>query len=121
MRARNVLCPRFGGKAIAHHLLLPLCGDPANLPAWSLENLGGPEAAILKARTSWANLCDEVRHLNPDVLVLSSEFLLRQTDGAEKTRLAGYLSGLSDDITPILYIRHPVEHFRSRLQEWLKT
>ena len=121
MLARKVLYPRFGGNAIAHHLLLPLCGDPANLPPWSLENLGGPEAAIQKARTAWANLCNEVRQRDPDVLVLSSEMLLGQTDGAEKARLADYMSGLSDDITPILYIRHPVEHYRSRLQEWLKT
>ena len=121
LRARKVLYPRFGGNAIAHHLLVPLCGDPTNLPAWSLENIGGPEAAIRNAQAAWSSIGVDVRRLNPDLLVLSSEFLWRQTDGAEKARLAVYLSELSCDITPILYIRHPVDHYRSRLQEWLKA
>lgn len=121
LNARKILYPRFGGNAIAHHLLLPLCGTAANLPAWSLANLGGPDAAAEKARVAWTTMSDDVRRISPDLLVLSSEFLWRRTSGSDKARLASYLSGLSGDITPILYIRHPVEHYRSHLQEWLKT
>lgn len=62
-----------------------------------------------------------MRRLNPGLMVLSSELLWRQTGGADKARLAGCLSEFFQDITPILYIRRPVEHYRSRLQEWLKT
>lgn len=50
--AKSVLYPRFGGTAIAHHLLVPLCGDPTNLPAWLLENSGGPQAAVRNARAA---------------------------------------------------------------------
>lgn len=121
LRARGVYYPRFGGNAIAHHLLLPLCGAATKLPVWTLNDQGGPEAAIRAARAAWATTCDEIRSNPPDVLILSSEMLLGGTDHAEKARLAKILLSLSNDILPIVYIRHPVELYRSGLQEMLKA
>lgn len=121
LRARGVLYPRFGGSAIAHHLLLPLCGDPMSLPAWSLNDLDGPEAAVRTAKAAWAATCDDIRSNPPDLLILSSELLLDRTDRQAKARLAQILSQLANDIQPVIYVRHPVEHYRSALQELLKA
>lgn len=121
LRARGILYPRFGGHAIAHHLLLPLQGDPKRLPPWTLSDLGGPEAAVEKARLAWEATLQEMRVNPPDVLILSSELLLNRTDGPAKARLARALASLSDDVVPILYVRHPVDHYRSLLQEMLKA
>jgi hypothetical protein len=121
LREAGVLYPHFGGKAFAHHLLLPLCEDPNRLPAAMVDAYGGPEAAAEKAWAAWNETCDQVLANPPDVLVLSSEFLIHQTDATAKARLAETLSELSSDITPVIYIRHPVDHYRARLQEWLKT
>lgn len=121
LRARGILYPRFGGKAIAHHLLMPLCGATTKLPLWTLNDLGGPEEALRKARDAWAATCDDIGSNAPDILILSSELLVGGTDRAEKARLFGALSSHSDDIQPILYVRHPVDFYRSALQEMLKA
>lgn len=121
LRTRGVFYPRFGGTAIAHHWLLPLCEDPNRLPPWSLQDMGGPEAAADGAWEAWNATCDAALADPPDLLVLSSELLVHQTGGPAKARLVGILSELSPDITPILYVRDPVAHYRARLQEWLKV
>lgn len=117
----GVFYPAFGGTEFTHHLLLALVEDPARLPAAYLAARGGAEAVVDRAWQAWNRTCARVRADRPAVLVLSSEFLIQHTGGPAKRRLCGLLSELSDDISPILYIRHPVEHFRSRLQEWLKV
>lgn len=121
LRSRGICYPRFGGNAIAHHLLLPLCGDPRKLPKWTLNDYGGPEAAVQKANAAWAATCDDLRSNPPDLLILSSELLLAGTDRDAKLRLREALSPLSTDIVPIIYVRHPVALYRSILQELLKA
>lgn len=121
LRSRGILYPRFGGSAIAHHLLLPLCEDPNRLPPWTLNDLGGAEAAVERAWEAWNATCDAILADPPDLLVLSSELLIHGTDSAAKKRLAGLLAELSKDITAVVYVRHPVDHYRARLQEWLKA
>jgi hypothetical protein len=121
LRAKGILYPDFGGKSVAHHLLVPLCESPARLPPWSLHDLGGPEAAAEKAWGAWNAACDAVLADPPDLLILSSELLIHQTGAKAKLRLARTLAELSTDITPILYVRDPVAHYRARLQEWLKV
>ena len=121
LRERGVCYPRFGHGAIAHHLLMPLCGAGPKMPRWSLSDLGGTEEAVRKAREAWAATCDDIRSNPPDLLILSSELLLGRTDQKEKARLVDILSQLSTDIQPILYVRHPVDLYRSSLQEMLKA
>ena len=121
LRERGVCYPRFGGGAIAHHLLMPLCGAGPKMPLWSLNDLGGTEEAVRKAREAWAATCDDIRSNPPDLLILSSELLLGGTDSQEKARLFEILSQLSTDIQPVIYIRHPVDLYRSSLQEMLKA
>lgn len=121
LRERGVCYPRFGGTAIAHHLLMPLCGAGPKMPRWSLNDLGGTEEAVRKARDAWAATCDDIRSNPPDLVILSSELLLGGTDPQEKARLVEILSQLSADIQPIIYVRHPVDFYRSSLQEMLKA
>lgn len=121
LRAKGLLYPRFGGKSVAHHLLLPLCEDPARLPPLSLANLGGSEEAALLAWDAWNATCEAVENNPPGILILSSELLIHQTSSKAKARLVAILSELTPDITPVLYIRDPVDHYRARLQEWLKS
>jgi hypothetical protein len=120
LRGKGILYPDFGGKSVAHHLLVPLCESPDRLPPWSLSDLGGVEAAVEKAWDAWNATCDAVLADPPELLLLSSELLIHQTGPKAKLRLAGVLAELSTDITPILYVRDPVAHYRARLQEWLK-
>lgn len=120
LRSKGVFYPRFSDKAVAHHLLLPLCDYHLSLPGWSLQDQGGPEVVSQKARAAWNETCAEIRQDRPEVLILSSEFLNYRIEGDVKARLAGLLSELSGDITPILYVRNPVDHYRARLQQWLK-
>jgi hypothetical protein len=68
----------------------------------------------------WDAVCAEVRRQRPEVLVLSSEYLLYGTEASHKVRLAKLLRELSDDIVPVIYVRHPVELYRSLLQQFLK-
>ncbi|WP_103257284.1 hypothetical protein [Tabrizicola aquatica] len=121
LRARGVLYPRFGGRAIAHHALLPLCEDPNRLPAWSLQDQGGAETAALHAWEVWNRTCEAVLADPPKVMVLSSELLIQHTRPRAKQRLADILAELTPDLMPVIYVRHPVAHFRARLQEWLKV
>jgi hypothetical protein len=120
LRSKGVLYPRFSQKAVAHHMLLPLCGCALSLPRWSLEDMGGPEISRQTAEAAWNETCNDVRQNRPDLLVLSSEFLNYRTQGNLKPTLAGLLSELSGDVTPILYVRNPVDDYRARLQQWLK-
>lgn len=120
LRSKGVFYPRFNQKDVAHHMLLPLCGNALGLPSWSLEDMGGPEVSRQNAQAAWNDICNYVRQNRPDVLVLSSEFLNYRTERNLKPILAGLLSELSGDITPILYVRNPVDHYRARLQQWLK-
>lgn len=118
---QGILYPAFGGAEFAHHLLLPLVEGPTRLPAAQLLDYGGAEAAVDRAWTVWNATCDAVAARQPGTLILSSEFLLQHTGAAAKAGLASLLSEVATDILPILYIRHPVDHFRARLQEWLKV
>ncbi|MDM7932498.1 hypothetical protein [Tabrizicola sp.] len=120
LRARKVLYPRFGHKYVAHHLLLALCGSANRLPPWNLDRLGGPEGAEAAARSAWQMTCEDIRRNPPELLVLSSEYFINHLDSGGKARLAALLSRLSSDITPVLYVRHPVDHYRARLQQALK-
>jgi hypothetical protein len=117
----GVLYPDFGGTEVAHHLLLPLVEDPQRLPLSYLLARGGVDATVEQAWQAWNRTCAALADDPPAVLVLSSEFLGQHTDGRAKARLAALLSELSGDVVPILYVRDPVAHFRSRLQEWLKV
>ncbi len=119
LRANKVLYPQFGHGFVAHHLLLPLCGDPNRLPPWNLETLGGPEAAAEAAQVAWHKTREDIRRNPPELLVLSSEYLFRTAETV-KARLFSHLSELSSDITPVIYVRHPVDHCRARLQQLLK-
>jgi hypothetical protein len=120
LRARGVLYPDLEPGSVAHKLLLALCGDVNRLPRWQLEQMGGPEGARDIARRGWARMCDDIRDTRPELLVLSSEYLVVHTDGRQKADLAALLSPLSAEITPVIYVRHPVEHYRSRLQQSLR-
>ena len=121
LRRRGVLYPDFGRAEFAHHLLLPLVEDPTRLPAGQLRDYGGAEAAVERAWEVWNATCTAIEDDPPDTLILSSEFLIHHTGGAAKASLAALLAELDAEILPILYIRHPVDHFRARLQEWLKV
>ncbi len=121
LRDRGVFYPKFGHQTVAHHLLMGLCVDPSRLPKLFCRAMGGPDAAVEKARVAWDMVCRDVQRRRPEVLVLSSEALFLSTNAAEKAKLVGRLSELSDDIVPILYVRHPVPDFRSNLQENLKN
>ncbi len=121
LRDKGVLYPQFPHRDVAHHLLVALCGDPNRLPPLFLRDIGGPDAAVTQAEAAWDMICRAVQQRRPDILVLSSEHLILSTEVKEKERLVGYLSRLSDDIVPILYVRHPVHDYRSNLQQRLKT
>lgn len=121
LRGKGVFYPQFGNGIVAHHLLAELCTDQNILPRWTLEKVGGAEGAVKKAaRRAWDLTCEDIRRNRPEVLVLSSEFLAHQTDRAAKARLGALLTTISSDITPVIYVRHPVDHYRARLQQWIK-
>lgn len=120
LRSRGVLYPSIGRKYVSHQLLMALCGAENRLPRWQLESLGGSEGAVVAARRAWAATCEDIQRNRPELLILSCEHFFLQTDGIQKARLAELLSPLSSDITPVIYIRHPVDHYRSRLQQSIK-
>lgn len=121
LRARKVLYPQFGRGFDAHHLLVALIGKPNLLPSWTREKLGGAESAVEAAKVAWATTCVELRRSRPELLVLSSEYLIHDADGKAKASINAVLTKLSDDITPVVYVRNPVDHYRARLQQRLKT
>lgn len=120
LRKRRVLYPDFGRGQVTHQFLVALCGDPKRLPKWVVDNLGGPERAVEVARHTWNRTCEEIRRMQPELLVISSEHLIHHLDGAGKAAVAKLLKAHSSDVTPVVYVRHPVDHYRSRLQQFLK-
>jgi hypothetical protein len=121
LRDKGVFYPRFRPQDVAHHLLVALCGDPNRIPPLNLREVGGPEAAVAQAKAAWEAVRREVEARRPEVLVFSSEHLILSTDRDDKANLVSYLSELSDDIVPIVYVRHPVHDFRSNVQQRLKS
>jgi hypothetical protein len=121
LRERKVLYPPFAPPSEAQHLLMALCGLPNKVPPWQLDKVGGVEDAVTIAQQHWNRTVQAVQHLRPELLVLSSELIAHQSARAHKLVLGEYLARLSRDITPVLYVRHPVERYRSRLQQWLKS
>jgi hypothetical protein len=121
LRQAKVYYPDFGHGFDSHPLLLALCGQAHRIPPWRLEWLGGPDGAVQAAERAWEQTCAGIRNDPPDLLVLSSEFLLHQVDGPQKALLAKLLSALSHDITPVIYVRHPQDHYRARLQQRMKS
>lgn len=122
LEPRGVMYPHWPRPApAAHHLLLALCEDPTRLPPWMLHKAGGPAAAVNTAWAAWNATCDAIAARAPRVLILSSELLVHQTGAAAKARLAALLAEVSGDVQPVIHVRDPVDHYRARLQEWLKT
>ncbi len=119
LSAAKVLYPGFCD-GVAHHLLLALYGDQKVLPPWTHERLGGIDGTVRKAKSVWAKTCVEIERSRPELLVLSSEYLINDNVSATRAKLGAHLAEFSTDITPVVYIRHPVDHFRSQLQQWLK-
>lgn len=120
LREQGVFYPQLGNGYVAHHLLLGICGAADRLPKWDLDNMGGLEGTIKTAQRAWDTVRKEIDEQRPEIMVLSSEYLLGKPKADAKERLRDQLSELSDDITPVIYVRHPVEHFRSLFQQFVK-
>ncbi|NJS40085.1 MAG: hypothetical protein HC783_14930 [Rhodobacteraceae bacterium] len=119
LRTARVLYPNFNG-GVAHHLLLAKFGNPEHLPRWTHDRFGGMDGTVLAGQTAWNQTLTEIDRLRPDVLVLSSKYLISHDVDQCRKNLSKSLAPLSADITPVIYVRHPVDHYRSRLQQWLK-
>lgn len=120
LSGRNAFYPRFESRSPAHHLLIARFGSPEKLPRWTVERFGGFAETIEAAWDAWDGAVASVQEMRPELLVLSSEHILSLLEATEKSRLARELLTLSQDILTVAYIRHPVHHFRARLQQSLK-
>jgi hypothetical protein len=121
LRTKRVFYPPLTPGRSHHHLLMSVFGQLGRVPPWLLDFFGGEEAATNAFNEQWAKACQVIRDEPIELLILSSELLIHQTDGQHKSALAEFLKPLSDDITPVVYIRHPVDHYKSRVQQWLKN
>ncbi|MBL9046663.1 MAG: hypothetical protein JNK34_05030 [Tabrizicola sp.] len=121
LQSRSVYYPRFKTSSPNHHLLIARFGSPEKLPRRTVEQMGGFGETIEAAWDAWEETVATVHRKRPELLILSSEFILPLLEATEKSRFARELFKLSSDIMPVAYIRHPVHHFRARLQQILKN
>jgi hypothetical protein len=115
----GVLYPEMGEGAVAHHLLLPLCGG--SVPAHVSARWGFGDDAVRAAARAYSALGREVARSRPGLLVLSSETLLFGAGAAEKARLAALLRPMSDEIRPVVYVREPAGLYLARLLEKMRV
>ncbi|HMS93665.1 MAG TPA: hypothetical protein PKA03_00290 [Tabrizicola sp.] len=121
LESRSVYYPRFRTWSPNHHLLIAHFGSPEKLSHRTVEQMGGLGETRKAAWDAWEETVETVHRKRPELLILSSEFILPPLDATEKSRFARELFKLSSDILPVAYIRHPVHHFRARLQQSLKN
>jgi len=118
LRERGVLYPRVPTGQNHHKLLSLPCSD--SLPR------GAPfgtdyAAAVAASHEGWNAVRRQVRKVEPDVVLMSSEFLLFATHVERLADLAGQYLGPDQPLEFIAYLRTPSDFYVSAMQQWFKA
>lgn len=93
--------------------------DPASL-FWNANNGVGDAAVLARNRAAGLKFLNRHMHLaRGKVLLLSSEHLIAMPEG-DLARLRDHLRARTGDLRVAVYVRHPVAHARSAVQERVK-
>ena len=105
-----------------HHWISPLIFDnPMRFPS-VVQRMGfDKEEAKRRALDEWHHLKSQIGQHKPSHLVLSSETIFGAMSKGEVERARQHLSGFSDDIRTLAYIRSPVSRYLSLVQQKLKA
>ena len=122
LREQGVYYPD-GGVARENHKLLTALYKPDEGITPGIKYLfDGDEARMRLSSTKlWESIKSEVERKKPELLILSSEFFFIFTNREEFQSFYALLSQLSDDITPVLYVREAAALYGSICQQCVKN
>ena len=119
LSASGLLYPRLGDKK-HHSLLLPaILDEDEYLANFARQDPAKRQSGLVASEALWDCLRKQVDEISPEVLLLSSEYIFGLRT-ASLRRFVSRLSAMSEDITAIVYLRNPCEHYLSSAQQILK-
>lgn len=118
LRAQGVLYPHVPPRQ-AHHKLL-------SVPFSDKLPRGAPfgtdyAAAVAASHEAWKAVRQRVRKVRPDVVLMSSEFMLYATHVERLADFAGQYLGHDQPLDFIAYLRTPSDFYVSAMQQWFKA
>lgn len=120
LNSKGIFYPILNGKNHHNPLALPLTRK--NTARYFVNIYGGDYDDNL---VHYAEYMLELKALiadrNPEVVILSSEFLAREFDFEDGRRLFDDLQSISSDIDIVLYLRNPADYYLSAAMQTLKA
>ncbi len=112
-----------GGAARENHKLLTVLYKPDAEVTNGIKYLFGRNSQRIRraAASMWDTIRKEVEQKKPKLLILSSEFFFIDTDQVQFEKFFGLMSELSDDVTPVLYVREAASFYGSICQQHIKN
>lgn len=119
LSASGLLYPRLGDKK-HHSLLIPAVLDEDEyLANFSRQDPAKRQSGLVASEALWDCLRKQVDEISPQILLLSSEYIFGLRP-ASLRRFVSRLAALSEEISAIVYLRNPCEHYLSSAQQILK-
>lgn len=115
----GILYPSLGKRPHHSELLLAILEDDEYRGNFNRNDPEGRKAGITRSEEMWLNLGNQLSLMAPEILLLSSEFIF----GLRPTSLESLIRRLqaySENISAIVYIRDPCDHYLSSSQQILK-
>ena len=104
----------------AHHILTALYGEWSSIKHSVQRHFDSLEAAHRHALEFVESVKQSALDSGFHTIVLSSETIF-PTEGRETCKLLPVLRKITPDIQPVVYIREPASHYKSRLQQAAKA
>lgn len=104
-----------------HHWLAPLIFDRVSAASGVVNRMGyNVDTARKLALEEWQHLLTQIRNIDPDELILSSEVLFRTMTSDEVEKMKRRLGSLATEVQVFAYIRSPAQWYLARVQQGLK-
>ena len=115
----GVLYPKLGASTHHSQLLPAVLDDEEFRGNFNRSDAEGREKGVELSEGLWSDLYDQVDTTNPDILLLSSEFIFGMRPQSLE-RMVQRLRRYTEDIYSVVYLRDPVGHYLSSAQQVLK-
>jgi hypothetical protein len=117
----GVCYPVASTRSRNHNLLMcPFLPLTSNIPREFIQDGGDPESMAAEGRRLWADIRREIDANEPDVVVLSGEYLFPQSVPL-LSALRDMLSEVFDEIDVVAYVRDPAAYYLAHAQQRVKA
>lgn len=107
--------------ASQHVMVIPYLMGAKSAPKWVAQQFKDEVELEKRAKQAWEDVCEGIRHMRPDTVILSSEQLGDMTHHPQFPAAIEQLSSIFNELIIVAYVREPASEYVSYAQEQLKA